>query len=440
MRGVVVRARILPRDDTTCGWFADLPPAPDPRRVEGDRRADFAVVGAGFTGLAAARRLAEVTPGALVVVLEAQRAGFGASGRSSGFLVDIAHFTTLMDPEAAERHVRLSRLGIDALRRLVERHAIDCAWDDAGWLHVAAGETGVRDLEALRRWLDARGEGHLELDAAALEAVTGTSFYCAGIRLPGRPLVQAAALARGLAQTLPAGVELLEESPVTALERSGDGWRLRTPHGSVTAGRVLLATNGFTPALGLLERSIFPLMTFGSLTRRLTDAEQEALGGEREWGVLAQDPMGSSVRRTRDQRLLVRNTVCYAPSLAPPDRVRRRARRAHRRALDRRFPALAGVELESTWAGVMGASPSRRHVFGRIDEGLYATAGFTGAGIALGTAAGALLAELAAGAGSEALDDMAALPRPAPLPRRPIFDLAARVRVAWMNARAGKSL
>ncbi len=436
----MIRARTLPRDDTTCGWLATLPPASDPRRLRGDREADFAVVGAGFTGLAAARRLTELAPGAPVVVLEAQRAGFGASGRSSGFLVDIAFFTTRMNPEAAERHVRLSRRGIDELRRLVESHGIDCAWDDAGWLHVAAGEAGLRDLETLRRWLEARGEDRVDLDAGALESITGTSFYRSGVRLPGRPLVQAAALVRGLAAALPAGAELFEDSPVRALERFRERWRLRTPHGSVLARRVLLATNGFTPGLGFLERRIFPLVTFGSLTRRLDEAEREALGGEREWGVLAQDPMGSSVRRTRDQRLLVRNTLCYTPSLVPSARARRRARRAHRQALDRRFPALAGVDLEYTWAGVMGASPSRRHVFGRIDEGLYAVAGFTGAGIALGTAGGGLLAELAAGGSSEALSDMAALPSPDPLPRRPLFDLGARMRVAWMNARAGPTL
>ncbi len=398
------------------------------------------MVGAGFTGLAAARRLAELEPGSRVVVLEAQRAGAGASGRSSGFLVDIAYFTTRMEPEAAERHVRLSRLGIEQLRRLVEEHAVDCAWDDRGWLHVAAGEAGLRDLESLRGWLETRGEAYEGLDAGAMAAVTGTPFYRAGLRLPGRPLVQPASLVRGVARALPDAVELFEDSPVLSLERTGGRWRLRTPRGTVAARRVLLATNGYTPALGRLGRSLFPLLTFGSLTRRLTEAEQEALGGDREWGVLAQDPMGSSVRRTRDQRLLVRNTVCYAPSLAPSLRVRRRAQRAHRAALDRRFPTLSNVELEFTWAGIMGASPSRHHVFGQIDEELYSAAGFTGAGIALGTAAGALLAEMAAGADSEALRDMLALPAPTRLPRRLFFDLGARARVAWMNASAGPTL
>jgi len=435
-----IRARTLPPEDATCGWLATLPSRPAGRRLAADEEADFAVVGAGFTGLAAARRLAELETGGRVAVLEARRAGFGASGRSSGFLVDIAFFTTRMEPRAAARHVRLSRLGIDRLRRLVELHAIDCAWDDTGWLHVAAGEVGLRDLETLRAWLEEHGEEHATLDAAAMAATTGTRFYRAGLRLPGRPLVQPAALVQGLAAALPPGVELFEESPVVALERLAERWRLRTPGGSITARRVLLATNGFTPGIGFLGRRIFPLVTFGSLTRRLSAGEQEALGGEREWGVLAQDPMGSSVRRTRDQRLLVRNTVCYTPSLRCSPRAERRARRAHRQALDRRFPDLAEVPLELTWAGVMGASPSRRHVFGQLDEGLYALAGFSGAGIALGTAGGELLADLAAGRESDDLRDMLALPEPARLPRRPFFDLGARMRVAWMNASAGATL
>ncbi len=435
-----IRARTPPRDDTPCGWLATLPSLAPSRPLDHDREAGFAVVGAGFTGLAAARRLAELDPGAGVALIEAGRAGSGASGRSSGFLVDIAFFTTRMEPAAAERHVRLSRLGIEALGQQVARHGIDCAWDDTGWLHVAAGDAGLRDLGSLRRWLEERGEAHRALDAGALESITGSRFYRAGVRLPGRPLVQAGALVRGLAAALPPGVELYEGSPVVALERGPDRWRLQTPSGSVTARNVLLATNGYTPGLGFLGRRVLPLITFGSLTRPLTGAEADAVGGEREWGVLAQDPMGSSIRRTRDQRLLVRNTVRYSPSLAVPPRALRRARRAHREALGRRFPALSGLPLEYTWAGVMGATPSRRHLFGRIDQGLYALAGFSGAGIALGTVGGELLAELAAGGDSGALRDMLALPEPARLPRRPFLDLGAKARVVWMNASAGATL
>src|SRR5687767_10973955 len=102
------RARHLPADDGGCGWIATLPPPPPARRLgPGTARADCVVVGAGFTGLAAARRLAALRPGWRIALVDAQRAGGGAAGRSSGFVVALAHFVAGMEPAAAARFVRL---------------------------------------------------------------------------------------------------------------------------------------------------------------------------------------------------------------------------------------------------------------------------------------------------------------------------------------------
>lgn len=447
-----IHARQAPRDDDRCGWLATAGEAPAPRPpLTGEVEADAVIVGAGLTGLAAARRLAELDPAHRVVVLDAQRAGFGASARSSGFVVDIAYFTTAMEPAAAAAHIRLSRAGIDALRRQVAAHGIECAWDDTGWIHAAAGDAGMRDLETLARWLDDHGEAYDDLDSSAMEQAVGTPFYRRGLRMPGRPLVHPAALVQGLAATLAAGVTLYERSPVREIAPAGagrSGWRVATERGGVTAPRVILAVNGYAPRLGVLGREIFPLVTFGSFTRPLTDAELERLGGEREWGLLAQDPLGSSLRRTRDQRILVRNTLHYSRELKISAAVSERARRAHRQALVRRWPSLFGergagghpIELETTWAGVMGASPSRRPLFGELADGVWAAAGFTGAGIALGTIAGELLAEWSCGKDSELLRDLQALPGPGRTPPEPFLSLGIRFQVARMNASAGATL
>lgn len=446
--------RALPRDDDRCGWLVPETEIAERPALDHDLAADAVVVGAGFTGLAAARRLAELEPSWRIVLLDAQRAGHGASARSSGFVVDIAYFTTAMEPAAAERHVRLSRAGIASLRHQAEAHGIDCAWDDTGWIHAAAGKAGLGDLATLASWLDAQGEAYDDLDQDAMERATGSRFYRRGVRMPGRPLVQPAALVRGLVSALPETVELYERSPVRGLDRlaAGGGWRVRTERASVTAPRVILAANGYTPGLGVLGRQIFPLVTFGSLTRRLTEDELDALGGEREWGLLAQDPLGSSLRRTHDQRILVRNTLHYSRDFEAPDAVRARARAAHRQALARRWPELFGdggdgsdksggrIELEATWAGVMGASASRRHLFDRVDDGLWAAAGFTGAGIAMGTISGELLAAWAHGDDPDLLRDMRALPGPGRTPPEPFLSLGIRWKVGRMNASAGEWL
>lgn len=434
------RIHTLPEDDASCGWLAPLAAPPPARRLRGSERADSAVIGAGFTGLAIARRLAEARPEARIAVVDAQRAGFGASGRSSGFVVDLAHFIARM-PEAASRdYIALSRLGIGTLRDLKNRYGIDCAWDETGWIHAAAGEEAANGLSMLAAWLDRVGERYQELDRDGLAAITGTSFYRRGLRLPGSVLVESGALVRGLATNLPPNVSLYEESPVGEIRKDGDGFRLASAEGEIQTGQLFIAGNGYSPLLGILQDRVFPLVTFGSLTRPLSASEQAALGGEREWGLLAEDNMGSTVRRTRDQRILIRNSVHYRRDLGVSEEVRQRAGAAHQRAFVARFPDLAPVPFEHSWAGVMGVSPNRGHSFGEIEANLFTAAGFTGAGIAMGTTAGMLLADLALGASSKALTDMLAQAIPTWLPPQPFLDIGIRLRVARMNASAGPAL
>lgn len=438
--GRVQKLRTQIADDATCGWLETLPPPSEPRRLAGDQVADCAVIGAGFTGLAAARRLTALRPDWRVVILDAQRAGYGASGRSSGFVVDLAGFIATMAPDDGERFIRLSRFGIGLLRDLTREHDIDCDWHDRGWLHVAAGDTGMKDLGALRDWLAGRGEAFEWLDDDGMAQLTGSPFYRAGLRLPGSVLVQAGALVRGLAASLPEAVTLWEESPVRCVERWDGSYLLHSDGGTVRAEHLVVATNGYAPALGFLARRVFPLITFGSLTRPLTAEEQEAVGGEREWGLLAQDPMGSSVRRTRDQRLLIRNHLCYRRDLRAPEALRERVVEMQRAALLRRYPMLAAVPFAHTWSGIMGATVNRTPFFGFIADKMVAAGGFTGAGIAMGTACGVLLAELVTATESPRLGDMLRLPAPRWVPPEPFCSLGIGWRVARMNAAAGDTL
>jgi glycine/D-amino acid oxidase-like deaminating enzyme len=186
-------------DDSTCGWVATLPAPAAVVRLVGERRADCAVVGAGFTGLAVARRLAQHQPAWRIAVLEAQRVGLGASGRNSGFLVDVAHYRPGLGVEGNRRIVRLARYGIDSLRAAVTEHRIDCAWSELGRLHGAATESGVEEQDLLADKLDAMGEPYRRLDRAGVAAITGSEFYYGAIQTPGSVLVQPAALVRGLA-------------------------------------------------------------------------------------------------------------------------------------------------------------------------------------------------------------------------------------------------
>jgi glycine/D-amino acid oxidase-like deaminating enzyme len=247
--------------------------------------------------------------------------------------------------------------------------------------------------------------------------------------------MQPAALVRGLSMTLPVNVELFEETPVYHIRRHAV-FELALPMGTLRTPRVLLATNGYTPALGFLRRELFPLLTFASLTRVLDPAEQDALGGERAWALVCENPMGTTVRRTPDQRVLIRNTVHYSRRLSVSESARRAIVANHRRAFEARFPMLGGVPFEYSWGGVMGVSMNGAAFFGQLDDGLFAAAGYNGVGVALGTAYGTLLADLVAGADSTLLADVRALPRPRWIPPEPLLGVGVRATVKRLMATA----
>jgi glycine/D-amino acid oxidase-like deaminating enzyme len=430
-----MRVRRLPNDDDACGWTALLPPMPPARRLRAAERADCVVIGAGFTGLAAARRLATLRSDWRIAILEAQRVGGGASGRNSGFVVDLPHYAPARGLEGNLRLLRLGRAGLERLREEVRGHAIDCDWTERGRLHAAAGDAGMRALDRFTAGAAALGEPVEALDRATLVRLIGTDYYRAGARTRGTAMVQPAALVRGLARSLPRNVDLFEESPVCALHR-GAGFRLESRAGSLTAARLFVTTNGFTPALGLLRDRLFPLLTFASLTRPLTGDEAAALGGEPVWGLVSELPMGTTLRRLRDGRLLIRNTVRYRPSLGSDADYRRRVRARHRDSLCARFPMLGAVPFEHTWGGVMGASANGAHFFGRLAPNLFAAAGYNGVGVAMGTICGALLADLALGAESTLLADVQALPGPDWIPPGPALGVGVRATLAYLSKKA----
>jgi glycine/D-amino acid oxidase-like deaminating enzyme len=431
-----MRVRRLPADDAECGWRALLPAPPPPRRLAGVGAADCAIIGAGFTGLAAARRLAAQRPEWQIAVLDAQRVGDGASGRNSGFVVDVGHYDPARGVEGNRRLVRLGRAGLAALREVVHAHGIGCDWTEGGRYHGAAGATGLRALATFAAGLDAMGEAYEPLDRGALATRIGSAYYAAGAHTPGAVTVQPAALVRGLAATLPTNVMLFECSPVHAVERAGSGFRLTGAAGSLRAERVVVAANGGAAALGWLRRQVLPLATFASLTRPLTAAETAALGGDACWGLVSEAAMGTTLRRLSDGRVLVRNSVRYCPTLGVDAAQRARARAAHRHALGARFPALARVDFEHTWAGLMGASFNGAHFFGRLAPNLFAAAGYNGVGIAMGTVSGLCLADLASGCDSPPLADLQALPPPTPIPIGLPLGIGVRTTLAYLGHRA----
>lgn len=427
----------LPADDASCGWVRLLPEPLPARRLTGAQSADWVVIGAGFTGLAAARRLAELVPGQRILLIEAQRVAEGASGRNSGFIIDQPHNVdarNIEDREANSRVKRLNLAAIEDLRRLVQDHGIDCDWSEIGKIHAAVEPVGERELEAMARGLDRLGQPYELLDRDRLAAILGSRYYSHGLTTPGCILMQPAALVRGLAAALPEAVELYEESPVLALNRAGGGWDMTLPQGSVRAGRVILATDAFTPGFGFLKGRLVPVYTYASLTRPLS---MDEVGGAAEWAVLPAHKAGTTLRRLKNGRILVRNSFRYGGDYrCTPDHLAR-VRRRHAASFAARWPGVA-AKFDWSWGGVIGFSRNFAPFFGPLGEDLYAAAGTNGVGAAKGTISGRLIAELALGHASSLLDDMRAFPAPSWNPPDPFLGPLVRARLAWEQAGAGR--
>ncbi len=432
------KIRFLPNDDDANGWTRTLPARAAKPPLEGEVRADWIVVGAGFAGLAAARRLAENRPNDKVVLVEAQCVGDGASGRNSGFVIDLPHnvgAADLANLESSRRALRLSRAALAYLEENVTRHGIDCRWSRRGQYQVAASAEGERALGPFVKELDALGEPYRYLDRGETARELGTEYYRASVHTPGTVLLQPAALVRGLADSLPANVTLFERTPVTEIDY-GARVTVRTPKGSVEAPAIILGVNGFAPEFGHYRRRVFVCRAFASLTRPLTPAERQALGGVDDWGLVPTNAFaGATMRLTQDRRLLFRQNIAFTNSFYTDPSRHEVIRRSHEPLFRARFPMLPEVTFEHTWVGYVCLSRNFAPGFGRHAPNVYTAVCQNAVGATKGTVSGMLAADLATGEDNPLIADMEKLGQPEPLPPRPFLDIGAWASVAWWTWR-----
>ncbi len=415
------------------GWAELLAPRQSRPALRGSRRGRRAVVGAGFTGLACARRLAELYPDDELVLLDARALAQAASGRNSGYAVSCSHFSGPFDPAEADNYRRVNRInatGLEILRAQVKTQAIDCQWHETGFYHTAADRASLLEVDHFADYLDRLEIPHALLGPDQLQQQLGTNWYQRGIHVKIGALAQPAALVYGLADTLPDNVSLYENSPVTAIE-GGKTWRLKFPgETSLEVDHLFLAANFEAARLGPTRHRILGSTLSGSFTRRLTAEERAALGELPQWGVLSLHSGGATVRLTGDGRICIRNTAEYHAGRLLPEGTLRQRQLIHRQGFENRFPQLAHVPFEFGWSGVEGISRNATNFFQNPARGLYLAGGYNGSGVSRGTAFGTALAEYAGGGQSRLISDCLASPAARWLPRRPLLDIGA-----WFTVR-----
>lgn len=441
------KARRLPRHPGPAAWNAILPPPPPPDPLVGKKTADIAIIGAGFAGLSAARRLIQLDPSLKVAVLEAGRVAEGPAGRNSGFMIDLPHDLSSDDyagkDAGSDRHQTV-------LNRLAIRFAADAAleyglpaefFDPCGKTNAAATEAGDKHNREYAEHLAQLGEEHSLLDARQMSGMTGTGYYVSGLHTPGTVMLQPAGYIRGLAGGLEKAISLHEMSPVTKIASDGSNWRLETPKGSVSAAKVILANNGHAESFGFFRHRLMHVFTYASMTKALNKEQVKLLGGQSKWGVTPADPMGSTVRRISGaggDRIVVRFRFTYDPSMEVSDNRLAAVGRLHDRKFAERFPMLKGVEMEYRWAGLLCLSWNGVPAFGEIEDGIYAACCQNGLGTAKGTLSGMAAAELALGHDGEACRGLAACEPPKRLPPEPLTWIGANAFMRWKECRAGR--
>jgi len=400
-RSATVRIGKFPSELTVSGWFATLSDVRLAAPLSGRVEADWVVVGGGWFGVNAARRLAELRRQDKVVLVDAGSIGNNAGGRCAGYAIDLAHnprkpdFVEDEKGNIEERDLNVE--GIAYLRDGVERYAIQCDWSDEGKTHSAVTPRGEACLLTFAQALDRIGEKYEWYDAAQMKEMVGSSYYTKGLHTPGTVLLQPAAMLRGIAANLGGNASIFENTPVLEVLYGAPRHVLRTSDGEIHAKNIILANNGFISEFGFYEKSAIPVYTYGSMTRRLTDEESAKIGGRATYGLIPAESFGTTVRRTADNRLFIRNIYDYAEDFRTTEAQIARARRSHQTSFDRRFPAISSIGFEYTWGGALCLAQNGGSVFGQLGERVFGAGFCNGTGVSRGAIHGKAIAELACG-------------------------------------------
>jgi glycine/D-amino acid oxidase-like deaminating enzyme len=380
----------------TTGVMPLCSPSPLPESV------DVAVIGAGFTGLSAARTLAK--RGAAVAVLEAESTGWGASSRNGGMVLTglklgVNQLISMYGRERTRRMYAASLASIDCVESIVREEKIDCAFSRCGHLEVACKQKHfddyARQAEVIAREFDHRLRVVLRHE---LQTEIGSSIYYGGmvdeVSAGLNPARYVAGLARAAMQ---AGGVIHEKTRVLKVERDArqgtQGWRLTTSRGPLWAREVFVGTSGYTgAATPALRKKIIPIGSYIITTEVVPDELASELSPRNRMIYDSKNYL-YYYRLTPDNRMLFGGRAAFFPETA--DSIRRSAEILRRGMIDV-YPQLREVKVEYVWGGTLDFAFDIMPHAGQMD-GIYYAVGYAGHGVAMATWQGQKMAEQMAG-------------------------------------------
>ncbi len=426
-------------NDHSCSWVNDLNPRINVQTLSSDLSCEWLVVGAGYTGLSAARKLGQLYPNQKILLVDAQLAGEGASSRNSGYLVDTTlndGFTSDKELENYRKKANIYKLGIEVVKKFIKDYQVDCDWNECGKYFASSKLKDKNILENFSDTLSKLGFEHSLLFKKELSKRLGTNFYKIALHTRGGILLHPGKLVRAMIDTLPENVNLYENSLLLKWKKINGSIICKFKIGSVKTKRIIFATNGFLKSLGIKKNYNFPITLTASMTRPLTDKEFISIGSPKEWGVLPVRPMGATIRLTKDKRILIRNTAeLHNPyKMANSDLKKRSIKQ--KIGIKKRFPQLPDDIIQSTWSGIVSRTRNSSQIFEKIDENIFAAGCYNGSGIGVGTLFGEQIAIRASNETSKEIEIIEKRNKPTWLPPQPFLNLGVKTRLIYERLRA----
>ena len=430
-------------NDNGCSWINDLNPRTNIKVLDKNDECEWLIIGAGYTGLSAARKLAQLHPTQKIILIDAQLAGEGASGRNSGYLVDTTlndGFTSNKDLETYKKKSDIYKLGIKVIKKFIKEHQVDCEWNDSGKYFASSKKEDEKILKNFSYVLSKLNFEHNLLDNKQLSKRLGTNFYNIALFTKGGVLLHPGKLVRAMIDVLPNNVQLFENSSLIKWNKTNDIISCYFQKGFIKTKKIIFATNGFLKSLGIKSNYNFPITLTASMTRPLSDQEFKNIGEPKEWGVLPVRPMGATVRMTKNRRVLIRNTAeIYNPYYMSQRELKKRVFK-QKIGIKKRFPQLPEDIIQSSWSGVVSRTRNSSQIFEKIDKNIFVAGCYNGSGIGVGSLFGEQIAIKASNENTKELEIIETRNKPTRLPPNLLLNLGVKARLVYERLRASSEI
>ena len=426
-------------NDNTCSWINDLVPRTNIKTLQSNEDCEWLIIGAGYTGLSAARKLAQLYPNQKIIIIDAQLAGEGASSRNSGYLVDTTlndGFTSNKQLESYKKKTDIYELGINTLKKFISDYQVDCDWNECGKYFASSKIEDKKILSNFSETLSKLGFDHNLLSKVELSKRLGTNFYNTALHTKGGILLHPGKLVRAMIDVLPNNVILYENSFLTNWNKKKDFISCKFQNGKILTKKIIFATNGFLKSLGIKSNYNFPITLTASMTKKLSDSEFESIGKPKEWGVLPVRPMGATIRMTKDRRILIRNTAeVHSPFKMSISDLNKRSIN-QKIGIKKRFPQLPHDIIQSSWSGIVSRTRNSFQVFEKIDNNIFTAGCYNGSGIGVGALFGEQIAIKAINENTKEIETIEARNKPTWLPPQPFLNIGIKTRLFYERYRA----